>query len=231
MSADFVLPDDYLKSTPKKQLPLPDNFNGVVLHCCCAPCSTAVLECLLFHGIKPVLFFYNPNIQPKAEYEKRREEWERLGSLLNLETVNGDYAVKEWLLKTKGLEHEPERGKRCDVCFEHRLTVTAEFAKKRSITYFTTTLATSRWKNKAQVDSAGYAAEKKVLGVKYWDIDWRKNGLVTRRYELVKEIGFYNQLYCGCLYSKDEAQGYLKKQDDTTIHFKPVRKVSGDNDQ
>ncbi|MBO6257775.1 MAG: epoxyqueuosine reductase QueH [Succinivibrio sp.] len=220
MPADFTLPDDYLKSTPKKELTLPDGFNGVVLHCCCAPCSTAVLECLLFFGIKPVLFFYNPNIQPKAEYEKRREEWLHLANLLKLEAVNGDYDVREWLLKTKGLEHEPERGLRCDVCFTHRLTVTASFAKSRGITYFTTTLATSRWKNKAQVDRAGFKAQDCVKGTKYWDLDWRKNGLVSRRYELVKKIGFYNQLYCGCLFSKDEAQGYLKKDRDTTIRFK-----------
>ncbi len=209
MDFNFTLPPDFGPETPKKDLALPDGFTGLVLHACCAPCSTAVLECLIYNGIKPTVFFYNPNIHPGDEYIKRRDEWLHLCALLNLDAVVGDYDTKEWFCAVKGHEQDKERGARCSLCFEKRLTVTAQFAKSLNISHFTTTLATSRWKSKRQVDDAGYAAQSAVGGVSYWDFDWRKEGLVTRRYALVKEIGFYNQQYCGCVYSMAEA-GYVK---------------------
>lgn len=202
------LPESFGNS-PKKDLVLPNGCKQVVLHCCCAPCAGAVLECFKVNNISPIVFFYNPNIHPKDEYEKRRDELISLCALLDFEVVIGDYDTKTWFEKIKGLEHEPERGARCSVCFEHRLTVTALFAKERGINLFTSTLATSRWKNKKQVDLAGFNAQEKVLGSIYWDFDWRKQGLVTRRYELVKEFDFYNQLYCGCIYSQEGTQ-YIK---------------------
>ncbi len=203
MHATFSLPADFLASTPKMSLPLPEGFTGLVLHCCCAPCSTALLECLLFHHLRPVLFFYNPNIQPQDEYAKRRDEWLELAEKLELEAVVGDYAQAEWLSEVRGLEQEPERGARCAVCFKHRLTATALLTRQRGLSHFTTTLATSRWKSKRQVDEAGLAAARLVPEVHYWAEDWRKNGLVTRRYELVRSIGFYNQQYCGCVFSRN----------------------------
>jgi len=206
MDLDFFLPAEFGQSTPKKHLVLPADFNGLVLHCCCAPCSTAILECLIVHGIKPVLFFFNPNIHPQDEYIKRRNELLRLADLLKIETVVGDYDTKAWFQETKGLEQEKERGKRCDVCFEYRLHATALFTASLGIHHFTTTLATSRWKCKPQVDAAGERAQASVTNVSYWDQDWRKEGLVTRRYQLVKEIGFYNQKYCGCVFSKKESE-------------------------
>ncbi len=201
MIFDFSLPDNFAKDSPKKDLVLPEGANGLVVHCCCAPCATSLVECLIFNKIKPLMFFYNPNIYPLEEYEKRRDEWVHLCKLLNLEYVIGDYDYASWQEKVKGLENEPERGSRCLKCFTHRLTVTALFAKESNINTFTTTLCTSRWKSKKQVDAAGFAAQDAVDGVTYWDQDWRKEGLVGRRYELVKEIKFYNQLYCGCQYS------------------------------
>ena len=205
MAENFTLPENFGKSSPKRNLQLPSEFNGLILHCCCAPCSTAVLECLIFNKIRPVLFFFNPNIHPEKEYQKRRDEWLHLADHLKLEAVVGDYDTKSWFDLVKGLEHEPERGRRCDLCFECRLKATAILAEQRGIRYFSTTLATSRWKSKPQVDAAGLRAEGAVEHAKYWDQDWRKEGLVGRRYELVKEIGFYNQLYCGCVYSKISA--------------------------
>ncbi len=205
MDFNFTLPCGYGRSSPKDDLKLPEGFGSVVLHSCCAPCSTAVLECLVQNGIRPVVFFFNPNIHPRAEYDTRRDEWKRLCDLLGLEAVEGDYEPEKWLAKAKGLEDEPERGRRCSMCFEMRLEATARFALSRGIALFTTTLATSRWKSKPQVDAAGYAAAKAVPGSAYWDFDWRKEGLVGRRYELVREIGFYNQRYCGCAYSMKAA--------------------------
>lgn len=202
---DFTLPQNYGLSTPRTKLDVPLGEKHPVLHCCCAPCSTAVLECMIYHGLKPILFFFNPNIHPAKEYEKRRDEWLHLAKLLDLEAVVGDYCVKDWFSCIKGLEDSPERGERCNECFFMRLKVTAEFALSRGIKVFTTTLATSRWKSKTQVDEAGYRAEQRVPGTVYWDTDWRKQGLVGRRYELVKEIGFYNQRYCGCTFSMRSA--------------------------
>ncbi len=198
---EFCLPDNYGLDTPKKNLSLPENANGLVLHCCCAPCCTSLVECLIYHDIKPLLFFFNPNIYPQDEYQKRLNEWIRFCELLNLEYVVGDYDYENWLEKIKGLEHEPERGSRCLLCFTVRLEATAILAKSRGINTFTTTLGTSRWKNKAQIDAAGLCVEKKFEGIRYWDQDWRKEGLITRRNELVKEINFYNQEYCGCQFS------------------------------
>lgn len=202
------LPDDF-GNTPKNNLKIPENANGVVIHCCCAPCAGAMFECFVQNGIKPIIFFYNPNIHPVREYEVRRDELVSLAKLLNLDYVIGDYDTPNWFKKIKGLEKEPERGLRCSICFEMRLTATALFAKENNISHFTSTLATSRWKNKKQVDEAGYRAAKNVKGSFYWDQDWRKEGLVGRRYELVKEFNFYNQQYCGCIYSQEGTQ-YVK---------------------
>ena len=156
------------------------------------------------------MFFYNPNIYPDEEYEKRRDEWVHLCTELSLDYVIGDYNYMRWRESVKGLENEPERGGRCLKCFTHRLQVTALFAKEQGINTFTTTLCTSRWKSKKQVDEAGFTAQRLTEGVCYWDQDWRKEGLVTRRYQLVKKIDFYNQQYCGCEFSKNSVL-YLKK--------------------
>lgn len=203
MAVSLVLPDDF-GQTPKTKLVLPEGMEKLLVQVCCAPCCGAVLECFKVHGIKPTLFFYNPNIHPRAEYEKRRDELIELAQLLDFEYVIPEYETKEWFAAVKGLEHEPERGARCTVCFTERLTATAMYAKEHGFTHFTTTLATSRWKNKKQVDAAGFAAQE-ATGVTYWSEDWRKEGLVTRRYKLVKEFNFYNQLYCGCVFSKESA--------------------------
>lgn len=208
------LPPDF-GQTPKQKLILPEHLDKLLMQVCCAPCCGAVLECFKHHNLHPTLFFYNPNIHPRDEYLKRRDELVELAELLEFEYVIPEYEPKEWFCKVKGLEHEPERGKRCTVCFTERLTATALYAKEHSFSHFTTTLATSRWKNKQQVDEAGFAAEA-ATGIKYWAEDWRKEGLVTRRYQLVKEFDFYNQQYCGCIYSKQSA-AFQKKCSAPTI--------------
>lgn len=200
------LPPDFL-NTPKHELTLPEGMTGFTLHCCCAPCAGAMLECFKVHKLSPTVFFYNPNIMPGPEYVRRRDELIALCKLLGFEYAVGDYDVRSFLKLVAGHESDPERSERCSLCFTHRLTVTAQFAKSLGHSHFTTTLATSRWKSKPQVDAAGFAAQE-ATGIKYWDEDWRKGGLVTRRYALVKEFGFYNQLYCGCVFSKIAA---LKK--------------------
>lgn len=199
------LPDDY-GNTPKLQLALPEGFESLVLHCCCAPCAGAVLECLSFHKVKTLVYFYNPNIYPQSEYLKRRDELIELCKLSGFPWEIGDPDFKEFYACYRGLEHEKERGARCDACFYQRLKRTALFAKDSGASHFTTTLATSRWKDKKQVDRAGFKAQEDAGGPVYWAEDWRKGGLVTRRYALVKKMDFYNQTYCGCAFSKIEAQ-------------------------
>jgi len=173
----------------------------VLLHSCCAPCSAAIIECLLAADIRPVLFYFNPNIYPQAEYEIRKAELTRYALLQGVEVIDGDYDHDNWRQHAIGFEHEPERGERCLLCFKIRLLATASLAKKNSITLFATTLASSRWKSLEQISRAGHWAATQYDGVAFWERNWRKDGLSERRNQLLKENGFYNQQYCGCEYS------------------------------
>lgn len=184
---------------------VPEGCKRVLLHACCAPCSSAIVEWLLAHEIEPVIYYYNPNIYPLEEYEIRKNESKRHAESLGITWIDDDWRHTDWLCDVAGLEHEPERGKRCERCFYHRLLETAKKAKELKIEFFATTLASSRWKNLDQINAAGLAAEKAV-GTRFWAQNWRKDGLQERRNTLLKEYGFYNQLYCGCEFSivKDE---------------------------
>lgn len=174
----------------------------VLLHACCAPCSSAIVEWLLQHDVHPTIYYYNPNIFPLQEYETRKQESQRHAEKLGLRWIDGDYQHQEWLRQTCGLEDEPERGRRCELCFTLRLTATAQKAKELGIQYFATTLASSRWKSLEQIERAGHIAEQRVGGVTFWAQNWRKGGLQERRNQLLKENQFYNQLYCGCEFSQ-----------------------------
>ena len=178
----------------------------VILHSCCAPCSAVVLEWMLAHDIRPIVFYFNPNIFPQAEYEKRKAELTVHCQRLGVEVVDGDWDHNTWLEAVKGLENEPERGRRCSVCFSVRLRATAKLAHDRGIARFTTTLASSRWKNLDQVNAAGQEAAEHYADVQYWDKNWRKDGLQDRRNALLKFYGFYNQTWCGCEFSYRDAQ-------------------------
>lgn len=150
---------------------------------------------------RPVLFYFNPNIYPNSEYLIRKNELKRYAEKLNIEVIDGDYNHTEWKEKIKGLELQPERGERCQVCFNYRLGETARLASEKGIELFTTTLASSRWKDIEQINRAGFAAQNRYPGTRFWDKNWRKGSLQQRRNELLKENGFYNQLYCGCEFS------------------------------
>lgn len=174
---------------------------SLLLHTCCAPCSSAIIEWLLNKDIKPVLFYYNPNIYPLEEYEIRKNECTRFAKSLGLDIIDGDYNHEIWLHNIKGLEHEPERGKRCLACFKQRLFITAKFAFENKFERFATTLASSRWKDLEQISIAGKWAANQFENIEFWDKNWRKDGLSERRRILLKEYGFYNQQYCGCEFS------------------------------
>ena len=173
----------------------------VLLHTCCAPCSSAIIEAMLQNGITPVIYYCNPNIYPQEEYEIRKEECTRYAQALGLEIIDADYDHEEWLAQMAGLEDEPERGGRCLKCFKLRLLRTAEYARQRGINVIATTLASSRWKSLDQITEAGtWACEQAVTPV-FWDKNWKKGGLQERRLQILKEFDFYNQQYCGCEFS------------------------------
>ena len=179
----------------------PEDISEVLLHACCAPCSSAIVEWMMANGIRPVIYYFNPNIWPREEYEIRKQESKRHAESLGLRWIDGDYNHEEWLGGVCGLEGEPERGRRCERCFTIRLIAAAKQAKALGIKYFTTTLASSRWKSLEQIERAGHAAEEMVNEVKFWAQNWRKGGLYERRNQLLKEFQFYNQQYCGCEFS------------------------------
>ena len=181
---------------------VPEGLHEVLLHACCAPCSSAIVEWLLAHDIRPVIYYFNPNIFPAEEYEIRKAESKRHAESLGIRWIDDYYNHDAWRQAVCGLEHEPERGKRCEACFYHRLLATARKAQEIGITWFATTLASSRWKNLEQVNAAGLKAAKQVSGVQFWAQNWRKDGLQDRRNALLKEYNFYNQLYCGCEFSQ-----------------------------
>ena len=196
----------------KMEIQAPMGEKTVLLHTCCAPCSSAIIEALMQNGITPVIYYCNPNIYPQEEYEIRKNECTRYAQSLGLEIVDADYDHENWLDAVKGMENEPERGGRCLKCFKLRLLRTAMYASERGIKVITTTLASSRWKSLDQINEAGrWACQQPILlrrssaaphdEIIWWDQNWRKGGLQERRLQIIKEYDFYNQLYCGCEFS------------------------------
>ena len=126
----------------------------VLLHACCAPCSAAIVECMLRNGMKPTVFFSNSNIYPLREYEVRKQELKRFLENQCVPYVEDEYDHDQWLQSVRGLEKEPERGSRCSVCFQFRLRRAAKYAQEHGFHLLTTTLASSRWKNIRQILTA-----------------------------------------------------------------------------
>lgn len=191
------------------QLTVPGGADKVLLHSCCAPCSGAIIECMLANGITPVVFFSNSNIFPEEEYEHRRAELHRYCDSLGVQTVDDVYDHEAWKSAVAGLEKAPERGPRCVKCFRFRLFRAAAWASAHDIRVVTTSLASSRWKNLDQVSAAGEWACSLVNTafpdsepIIWWTQNWRKGGLQIRRSEIVREQQFYNQLFCGCEFSR-----------------------------
>ena len=176
----------------------------LLLHACCAPCSSYVLEYLCRY-FEITLFFYNPNISPRAEYDMRLGELERLVADMGLgdgvTVVNSDYTPELFYQMAKGLESLPEGGERCRRCYELRLYKTAEAAKEGGFDYFTTTLSISPHKNAEWLNTIGEELSGKV-GVKYLFSDFKKRGGYLRSCKLSEEYGLYRQDFCGCIYSK-----------------------------
>ena len=186
---------------------------SLFLHSCCAPCSSYVLE-YLSQYFTITLFYYNPNIYPPEEYEKRVEEQERLirdqPHLHPVKFLAGTYEPQRFFAAAKGHEKDKEGGERCFRCYELRLREAAKAAAKGGYDYFTTTLSISPLKNAEKLNEIGeaVAAEYKVA---YLPSDFKKKGGYQRSVELSKEYGLYRQNYCGCVYSRDmlDTPGHL----------------------
>ena len=214
LAYSYLCSRKFIEVMKKPAIIVPEDIREVLLHACCAPCSSAIVEWLVQHDIRPTIFYYNPNIWPIEEYEIRKNESKRHAEALGLTWIDGDYNHEQWRQDVCGLEGEPERGRRCEQCFTLRLTVAARKAQELGIPYFTTTLASSRWKSLEQINRAGLIAQETIrsesnlspltshLSPLYWAQNWRKGGLYERRNQLLKEFDFYNQQYCGCEFSK-----------------------------
>lgn len=176
----------------------------LLLHACCAPCSSAVLE-RISNYFKISILYYNPNITDEGEYQKRLEELKRFVSAFDskkeIEVIDGRYQPEEFFEMSKGLEQEKERGKRCYLCYQMRLEETAKLAENLGFDYFTTTLSLSPYKNSNWINEIGENLSKSY-DVKFLYSDFKKKNGYKRSIELSKEYDLYRQDYCGCIYSK-----------------------------
>lgn len=187
-----------------KEISSQHNVPILLLHSCCAPCSSYVLE-YLSEYFNIIILFYNPNIMPFDEYNLRLNEQKKLVSRLktknSVKVVEGEYDVNDFLEAVKGLEDEPEGGARCEKCFRLRLNEAAVFSRELGVDYFTTTLTVSPHKNSQLINAIGQGVSEKY-GVEFLQSDFKKRNGYKRSIELSKQYNLYRQNYCGCIYSK-----------------------------
>jgi predicted adenine nucleotide alpha hydrolase (AANH) superfamily ATPase len=178
----------------------------LLLHSCCAPCSSYVLE-YLSEYFRITVYYYNPNITPDEEYKKRVAEQERLISTMKFKNpvqfIEGAYRPEEFFEVARGLEDCPEGGERCFACYRLRLLATAKLAKEQEYDFFTTTLSISPHKNAEKLNEIGQSISN-VLGVPYLYADFKKREGYKRSIVLSAEYDLYRQNYCGCVFSKKE---------------------------
>jgi epoxyqueuosine reductase len=216
-------------SGTREKLVLPNGGDKLLMHSCCAPCSGELMEAFVESGIDYTIFFYNPNIHPLKEYELRKQENIRFAEKHGVPFVDADYDTDNWFARAKGMENEPERGIRCTMCFDMRFERTALYAKENGFPVMTSSLGISRWKNMAQINDCGYRAVTQYGGLVYWDYYWRKGGGSQRMIEISKREHFYQQEYCGCVYSLRDTNRHRRAQGRDRIHFGV--KFYGDEEQ
>lgn len=175
----------------------------LLLHSCCAPCSSYCIEELV-KFFRLTVFYCNPNIDTDEEYEKRKNEQKRFIAEFapEVEFIGEEHESEEFYKAVKGLENEPEGGKRCRVCFALRLSKTAEKAKENGYEFFATTLTISPLKNAKVINEVGFELER-TYGVKYLPTDFKKRGGYLRSTVLSQRYGIYRQNYCGCVFSRE----------------------------
>lgn len=185
----------------REKLTLPNSGQKLLLHSCCAPCGGEVMEAITASGIDYTIYFYNPNIHPEKEYLLRKDENIRFAEDHGVPFVDADYDTDNWFARAKGMEFEPERGIRCTMCFDMRFDRTALYAHENGFDTISSTLGISRWKNMQQINGCGERSAAKYDGLTYWTYNWRKKGGSARMIEISKRERFYQQEYCGCVYS------------------------------
>lgn len=185
----------------RPKLTTPNDETKLLMHSCCAPCAGEIMEALVASNIDTTIFFYNPNIHPTEEYELRKEENIRFAKKLDMPFIDADYERDNWFDRTKGQEYALERGERCTTCFDMRFEVTAQYAQDHDFNLISSTLGISRWKDMNQINACGMRVTQSFDGISYWDFNWRKQGGSSRMLELSKREAFYQQEYCGCVYS------------------------------
>lgn len=173
-----------------------------LLHTCCAPCSIAIID-EIKNQFDLTVFFYNPNIFPEEEYLKRKAEVVKVCDEWGIPMVDMDYDAEAWCEKMKGHESDPEGGERCELCFKFRLAKTAEYAARNDFQYFGTSLTMGRNKKAEVINPIGQLFAK-YYKIKFYDVDWKKDGRQEKAREMVDERGIYRQKYCGCKYSLRE---------------------------
>lgn len=171
----------------------------LLLHTCCGPCSTHCVKELM-QDYDVVMFFYNPNIHPGGEFVRRFEEARKVSGELGIPLVEGAYSPHDWLDMIKGLEEEPEGGRRCGVCFGMRIAETARYAKLNGFDAFTTTMTISPHKDSGQINEIGENLARKH-GIEWVHSDFKKKDGFRKSAQMSEEMGLYRQNYCGCFYS------------------------------
>lgn len=193
----------------------------ILLHSCCGPCSSSVLEYLTKY-FRVTLLWYNPNIYTKEEFDKRFQTQieiiEKMGVADRVEIMAEAHKSQDYYKRIKGLENEPEGGKRCKECFRLRLMETAKVAKQYGYDYFCTTLTLSRHKDAVLINTLGQEIAEAV-GVKWLPSDFKKRKGENRSIELSEKYGIYRQLYCGCEFSLRRRQEFAEKNEgDKTVN-------------
>ena len=187
----------------------------LVLHSCCAPCSSAVLE-RLHEAFELVIYYYNPNISPEEEFRHRAEEQKRLAAQMpmsgDVRVVEGEYDPERFYQLVRGHEADPEGGERCGICFDMRLRKTAEYARQIGAEYFTTTLSISPLKDAKRLNGLGEAISRE-FGLKYLFSDFKKKDGYRRSCVLSNDYGLYRQDFCGCVFSRMERERARDKND------------------
>lgn len=214
----------------REKLVLPNGHDKLLLHSCCAPCSGEVMEALHASGIDYTVFFYNPNIHPEKEYLIRKEENIRFAEKYNIPFVDADYDTDNWFERAKGMEDEPERGIRCTMCFDMRFERTALYAHEHGFKVISSSLGISRWKDMNQINGCGNRAAAKYPEIVYWDYNWRKKGGSQRMIEISKRERFYQQEYCGCIYSLRDTNRWRRSKERDVIRI-GVKFYGYDDDQ
>ena len=205
--------NDHLKASnyDRPKLETPNGESSLLLHSCCAPCAGEIMEAVAASDIDTTVYFYNPNIHPIEEYELRKEENKRYCEALDFKFIDADYDKDNWFDRIKGLEDEPERGERCTKCFDMRFERSALFAHENNFSLFATTLGISRWKDLDQVNNSGLRAANRYDNLAFWDFNWRKQGGSSMMIEISKREEFYQQEYCGCVYSLRDTNKWRKE--------------------